>query len=520
MRRSTHRSLALLFVVIGIGAGCGNSTAPEKAGPAAHLVRSAGNLQTGVAGSVLAAPIAAKVTDASGRGVANVDVTFQAMPGSGSVTPTTTRTNGSGIAFTSWTLPEIAGLNRSVRAVVVDTATGALLDSVSFTATVVGGVATSWIFGSFPNHAATGSVVPLSMLMRDKYGNPSAGATVSWTVIAGGGTLSAPTSVSGADGVAQVMLTLGSQVGMNTVQATYGQLSTRLDIDGRIMAGRLTYLSGSGFGIGRTSGGRFLVSLIQAGAVETFTEAAPETKQLIATGGTPVVVAVDASGTLAYVSNMAGWLDIIDIGTKTIVKTVAIANAHALALSPAGDRVYVTTTSGHVLAVSTASRQVVASVEVPNGPWGIAFKSTATDSLMYVTSRDGSSVTEVDTKTMAVRRTFAVNGRPHGLAISPDFTTLYVADNFDGRVKVVDVATGTVTTSVGIPGAFGIAISPDGGALFVTTDFGPVAVVDAHTMALTKLLQTDGDGRQVIVHPDGTKAYAADESGWVDVIPR
>jgi DNA-binding beta-propeller fold protein YncE len=139
---------------------------------------------------------------------------------------------------------------------------------------------------------------------------------------------------------------------------------------------------------------------------------------------------------------------------------------------------------------------------------------------MYVTARDGGSITEVDTKTMTVLRTFTVGGRPHGLAISPDGQTLYVADNSGGRVLAVSTSTGTTSNSVSLPGAFGIAISPDGSTLFATTDDGHVAVITASSLAITRNYSTGYQARQIIVSSDGQTAWAADEGGWVDIIPK
>jgi YVTN family beta-propeller protein len=138
---------------------------------------------------------------------------------------------------------------------------------------------------------------------------------------------------------------------------------------------------------------------------------------------------------------------------------------------------------------------------------------------MYVTSRDGGSVTEVDMKTMTVLRTFNIGGRPHGLAISPNGSTLYAADLADGRVKAIDVASGTVTASTQLEGAFGIAISPDGSTLYVTAG-AKVGVLSAATLTVTKVLDTGGTPRQIVVAPDGATAYSANEAGWVDIIPR
>ena len=65
---------------------------------------------------------------------------------------------------------------------------------------------------------------PFVVLVRDQYGNPSAGATVTFAVTAGGGTLSVTTAVTDADGRASTTLTLGPQPGINTVEAIVDRL--------------------------------------------------------------------------------------------------------------------------------------------------------------------------------------------------------------------------------------------------------------------------------------------------------
>jgi hypothetical protein len=63
-------------------------------------------------------------------------------------------------------------------------------------------------------------------LVTDQGGNASAGATVTFAVITGGGTLSAATVSSGADGRAGVRWTLGSASGQQTVRASVSGVTT------------------------------------------------------------------------------------------------------------------------------------------------------------------------------------------------------------------------------------------------------------------------------------------------------
>ena len=65
---------------------------------------------------------------------------------------------------------------------------------------------------------------PLIVEVRDQYGDPLPDASVTFTVTAGGGTLSVETAATDANGRAATLLTLGSQQGKNTVVATVAHL--------------------------------------------------------------------------------------------------------------------------------------------------------------------------------------------------------------------------------------------------------------------------------------------------------
>lgn len=61
---------------------------------------------------------------------------------------------------------------------------------------------------------------PFVVEVQDQNGNPLQGTTVTFAVTAGGGTLTATTPTTDANGRAQTTLTLGSMLGTNTVQAS------------------------------------------------------------------------------------------------------------------------------------------------------------------------------------------------------------------------------------------------------------------------------------------------------------
>ena len=66
------------------------------------------------------------------------------------------------------------------------------------------------------------------------------------------------------------------------------------------------------------------------------------------------------------------------------------------------------------------------------------------------------------------------------MAITPDGTRVYVTNGNDDTVSVIDTASNTVLTTVGVGALpFGVAITPDGTRAYVTNgDDNTVSVID------------------------------------------
>src|SRR5688500_12983179 len=82
--------------------------------------------------------------------------------------------------------------------------------------------------GSASQSATVGTAVATvpSVVVRDERGNPVAGATVRFTVTAGGGSVANPTTTTNAQGAASAgSWTLGASPGSNVLQATVNGVS-------------------------------------------------------------------------------------------------------------------------------------------------------------------------------------------------------------------------------------------------------------------------------------------------------
>lgn len=204
--------LAVAFLLLACSKG--ETTEPSVA---TALAANSSTSVTGVAGAVVAPAPSVVVTDQNGSPMSGAPVSFSVVSGGGSVSGATVVTDGSGIATVgSWTLGPVTGAN-------VLSASSGTLTSVAFTATSTAGAAASVARNGGDNQTATaGSAVaiPPSVLVKDANGNVKPGASVTFAVVSGGGTITGATAVTNASGVAAVgSWTLGS-VGSNSLSAT------------------------------------------------------------------------------------------------------------------------------------------------------------------------------------------------------------------------------------------------------------------------------------------------------------
>ena len=199
--------------------GVSSATIDITAGAATDLVLVAGDGQTATAGTAVAVAPSVVARDASGNAVSGVPVEFAVTAGGGSIAPTgTILTAANGVAaLGSWTLGTTVGANA-----LTASSTGLAGSPVAFGATGVAGVATQLSIVS--GDALAGPVgttlgTALEVVVTDANGNPVAGVSVAWAAI-GGGSVDPVSSVTGADGRASAIRTLGATAGAQSTTAT------------------------------------------------------------------------------------------------------------------------------------------------------------------------------------------------------------------------------------------------------------------------------------------------------------
>ena len=183
-----------------------------------------GDNQTGVTGEALANPFVVEVRDENSNPLENVTVTFAVSAGGGSLSDTSVKTDANGLAQSTLNLGSSAGTNT------VEVSAENSTETVTFNAeTVLPPPTPTTLEGTSGDNQAglTGEALanPFVVEVRDQNSNLMEGVTITFTVSAGGGSLSDTSVKTDANGLAQSTLTLGSSPGTTTVEASVEGLS-------------------------------------------------------------------------------------------------------------------------------------------------------------------------------------------------------------------------------------------------------------------------------------------------------
>jgi YVTN family beta-propeller protein len=191
----------------------------------------------------------------------------------------------------------------------------------------------------------------------------------------------------------------------------------------------------------------------------------------VATGIAPVGAAVNAAGTIAYVSNWAGRLP----NASDITAPAGLA--------PKADKVVIdargVASTGTVTKIDLLGMRALAQIPVELHPMALVWDEAR--NRIYVANGNSDSVSVIDAQTDAVIQTFAVRPlgatvagvAPTALTITSDGTTLFVACGGINAVAVVRVRDGVIQGL--IPTGWypnGVALSADNKLLAVSTLLG------------------------------------------------
>ncbi|MBK6779051.1 MAG: Ig-like domain-containing protein [Gemmatimonadetes bacterium] len=214
VRLAGRRLVLGLATIAGLACGGGDTGGPRETGTIAPL---SGDAQTATVGTTLQ-PYRVLVTDPQGQPRADAKVSWSLKSGGGVLAAGSSQTDASGIAEITSTLGTLAGA-QAVQASIQ----GYSGSPVGFASTGTAGPPAGLTKLNGDNQTtsrAQAVLIPPTVLVTDAYGNGVGGVTIGWAVQAGGGSVGAPTSVSGPSGAAAIAWTLGATPGTNLLAAT------------------------------------------------------------------------------------------------------------------------------------------------------------------------------------------------------------------------------------------------------------------------------------------------------------
>ncbi|MDE3152578.1 MAG: Ig-like domain-containing protein [Gemmatimonadota bacterium] len=301
--------------------------------------------QSAPAGSTLPQPVVIESDGVDGA-VAGVTVHFDAGTSGGSVQPQSAVTDASGRASVQITLGTVTGPQQFNA-----TAPGLAPAAIGATATAVA-TAIAKSSGDGQADSVGTALKPFVVKVTDAYGNAAPGATVSWAVIGGTGSLSSASSTTDASGLASVTYTLSKTSRTDSVRATLAGTSANVIFTASAFqrgAAKLVVIAGDGQSgiVGAVLGTKFVVQAQDAlgnpvsNAAVQF--AASSTTALV----NPPSAVTDASGEASTTITLGGTP-----GTYTFTATAGKASASVKATATAGSAALLALVSGNAQADS------------------------------------------------------------------------------------------------------------------------------------------------------------------------
>lgn len=227
------RALAILAVGAVVGS-CGadkiQSVDPNDDGDetALTVVHHSGNSQSALVTLPLAEPLVLRVTDAGQQPVTQVAVSWEVAIGGGTVSPTSTQTDASGLASANWTLGDVLGEQR------VLARTAGVENPLFFRAFALAAPPANIEFIDEGEQSAVASTtLRPTVRVRDAFGNVANEVVVTFSVVDGDGWMINNTATTNAEGLASITWHLGPVPNAtNVLRAQVDDITAELNATG------------------------------------------------------------------------------------------------------------------------------------------------------------------------------------------------------------------------------------------------------------------------------------------------
>jgi YVTN family beta-propeller protein len=217
--------------------------------------------------------------------------------------------------------------------------------------------------------------------------------------------------------------------------------------------------------------------------------------------------------------------DLAELGKGTVTGGKSL---HGLALSPDGHVLYATDIAENrvdLFDVTGSAPRLLRTVAVGLYPVHVAFGSDGR--FAYVSNFQGASVSVVDVARGTIVTTIQTPAGPHGLAASPDGRFIYVACLDGQALAVIDTSTNSLAQTLTLPAnthPYSVVFGKEGRYLYITDNFmGRVLVVDTTQLYDPSHAVVGGAAAGqtpvlLTIAPDGKRLYVTNSGGNLTVL--
>lgn len=215
--------------------------------------------------------------------------------------------------------------------------------------------------------------------------------------------------------------------------------------------------------IGQTPDGQWAyVANKGSGTVSIISASTLTLDSTVAVGASPVWVTAKPDSTTMYVLNQgSGTFTVIDTNSKAVVGTVAVgASPNSMAYDSVNHRLYVANTGSNTVSVFDTDTQVptlLRTVTVGAGPTSIAplldgsrfyVANSGCADPVALTGCTGNTVSVVDARSFAIRKTITVGSTPISLAATAESTKVVVANRDSNNIMDIRTLDDTVVNTI------------------------------------------------------------------------
>jgi len=214
---------------------------------------------------------------------------------------------------------------------------------------------------------------------------------------------------------------------------------------------------------------------------------------------------------LGYIYTANETLNVVDVMRASdhvvIASMPTISTPYGIAASQDGKRIYTSTYDGkNIYAFDGETNTLVSTLQFGSELREITL--TPNDKYLYVPDYYENVVHIVAAKDNTLMGDIPVGAAPHMVAFGDGGKYAYVTAEAGQEVTVIDTKTATVVSHIPIASPVGIAASPDGKMIYVSSNGYEVAFISVKSQAVVANVSVPGNGRAVAVSPDGKWLYA------------